>query len=646
MKISWQKFETLFFWFIIYFLLFNFLPPTKIFDLAVAGGGDLGSHQTALKIMAENIFPGFFGWTNDWYLGMPIFSFYFPLPFWIGGLLTKIGIPLAIAFKIIVMLGTYTMPISAYYFGKKIQAKYPILLSFAILFPLLFPPNTIIGGSIQSTFAGEFTHMWSLNFLLIFMGLIYEKKKIILPAIIFSLMAISHMLSVIFAVSFIAIWWLLKERKLIDMIYYFKVGVVSFLMIFWWIIPFLLYRNYTTNLGYFAGRDLWTYIYENKMLWLAYILILPINWLSKTSWYLIIASLTGILLWQIMPVNTSVWLPRFLAYYFVFIFLLATQNIALQKTQSIKIVGMIATLLFFFSFILIAKPQFIKGNFSYAMNPQLPAVSQQIINDLNSLPKGRILDEYDDEVSVFSSPRGMELIPVYTHHDYVAGLYLESALTTPISYLTMAELSFHKEQVGNYFQLIPQERITQDRAYEHLKFLAINYILVGKTSNYFLSHPEQFELFKKYENGLNLFIVKNISPIIEPVVFEPVVLDKKLDKIEREKLAITWMLDYLKIPVIINQKRSDQFKKIDDLFFLTDPKKVGSTKNITTSKIEISEKSIKLSNLEPNIPYWIKISYHPAWKTKKGKIFQTLPGLMLIVPSESEIELKYQPLNF
>jgi len=307
---------------------------------------------------------------------------------------------------------------------------------------------------------------------------------------------------------------------------------------------------------------------------------------------------------------------------------------------------MIATLLFFFSFILIAKPQFIKGNFSYAMNPQLPAVSQQIINDLNSLPKGRILDEYDDEVSVFSSPRGMELIPVYTHHDYVAGLYLESALTTPISYLTMAELSFHKEQVGNYFQLIPQERITQDRAYEHLKFLAINYILVGKTSNYFLSHPEQFELFKKYENGLNLFIVKNISPIIEPVVFEPVVLDKKLDKIEREKLAITWMLDYLKIPVIINQKRSDQFKKIDDLFFLTDPKKVGSTKNITTPKIEISEKSIKLSNLEPNIPYWIKISYHPAWKTKKGKIFQTLPGLMLIVPSESEIELKYQPLNF
>ena len=184
MKISWQKFETLFFWFIIYFLLFNFLPPTKIFDLAVAGGGDLGSHQTALKIMAENIFPGFFGWTNDWYLGMPIFSFYFPLPFWIGGLLTKIGIPLAIAFKIIVMLGTYTMPISAYYFGKKIQAKYPILLSFAILFPLLFPPNTIIGGSIQSTFAGEFTHMWSLNFLLIFMvnpSTPVEKTEVSMP---------------------------------------------------------------------------------------------------------------------------------------------------------------------------------------------------------------------------------------------------------------------------------------------------------------------------------------------------------------------------------------------------------------------------------------------------------------------------------
>lgn len=646
MKNKWQVFETVFFWFIIYFLIFNLLPPIKIFDLAVAGGGDLGSHQTALKIMSENIFPGFFGWTNDWYMGMPLFSYYFPLPFWFGALMTKIGIPIAVAFKIIVMLGTYAMPLSAYYFGKKINAKYPILFALAILFPLFFPSNTIIGGSVQSTFAGEFTHMWSLNFLLIFMGLIYEKKKILLPALAFSATALSHMLSVVFAITFIVVWWIVKERNLKDFLYYVKVGAISFILISWWIVPFLLYRNYTTDLGYFAGRDLWNYVYENKMLWLSYALILSINWFSKTNWYLIIASLISFGLWQTMPVETGVWLPRFLAYYFIFIFLLASQNIILEKVQKIKIIGLIATLLFFFSFMLIAKPESIKGNYAYAMNPHLSETSQQIVTDLNNLPKGRILDEYDDAISVFSSPRGMELIPVFTHHDYIAGLYLESALTTPISYLTMAELSFHKEQVGNYFQLIPQDKVTQDKAYEHLKFLAIDYILVGKTSNYFSSHPNQFELLKSYDNNLNLYKVKNIENIIESVVYQPIVLNQKMDKLNREKQAIDWMLNYFQIPVIINQKDSKQFEKIDDLLLLTDPKKYQLSNNLPFAKIEITKSKIKLTNLEPNTPYWVKISYHPAWKPKNGELYQTLPGLMLVVPKGSEMELNYQPLGY
>ena len=612
----------------------------------MAAGGDLGSHQTALKIMAESYFPGFFGWTNNWYMGMPLFSFYFPLPFWIGALLIKLGIPMAVAFKIIVMLGTYAMPLSAYYFGKKIQAKYPILIALAITFPLLFPPNTIIGGSIQSTFAGEFTHMWSLNFLLIFMGLIYEKKKIILSALAFSVMALSHMLSVVFAVSFIIIWWVVKERKIKDLLYYLKVGLVSFIMISWWIIPFLLYRSYTTDLGYFAGRDLWTYFYENKMLWLAYVLIITINWFSKTSWYLIIATLNGLILWQVMPVNTGVWLPRFLAYYFIFIFILTTQNIFLEKVQKFKMFNLIVTLIFFFSFMLIAKPESIKGNYSFAMNPHLSNTSQQIVTDLNNLPKGRILDEYDDAVSVFASPRGMELIPVFTHHDYVAGLYLESALTTPISYLTMAELSFHKEQVGNYFQLIPQSRITQDKAYEHLKFLAIDYILVGKTSNYFSSHLNQYELLKSYDNDLNLYRVKNIENIIEPAIYQPVILSQKMDKLTREKQAISWMLDYFQIPVIINQKISNQFEKIDDLLLLTNPKEYPKKELKQKAKIEISKSKIRLTELEPNTPYWVKISYHPAWKPKNGKLYQTLPGLMLVIPDGKEMELNYQPLGF
>ncbi|TSC92664.1 MAG: Uncharacterized protein CEN91_387 [Candidatus Berkelbacteria bacterium Licking1014_85] len=614
-----QNYPYIVVWLAIYGTLFYYLPLKYLFINAYVGGGDLGSHQTAFKEMIESIFPSFFGWTNVWYLGMPLFTFYFPLPFWFGALLTKLFIPATIAFKIIVMLGVFALPLSAYYFAKKIKMKAPIAVSVFSLIPLLLSSNTIVGGSIQSTFAGEFTHLWSLNFLLIFLGLIFEKKRTALPAIIFGLMVLSHSLSLVYVASFIAIWWLIAERNKKDFIYYLKVFGFGAILISWYLIPFLVYRRYSTDLGYFPGRDLWNYLYTEKILWLAFAFILFSFWKSKTNWFFVTLIATAILLWQFLPADIGAWLPRFIAYYLFFVPLFMGQNIFVAEIWKIKPIGMLFSILLIFVISIVCDNRVLTGNYKYAMDPPQPDSVNEMVNYLNHLPRSRVLFEYDDAVSVFFSPRGYELLPIFANQDSVAGLYLESAYSTPAVYTAMAQISVHKEQVGNYFQLLPQADIKSEDAYDTLKFLSIKYIISGKNKDIFLSRTNEYKFLKNFDENLYLFEVLNIESLITPAD-QSAIYTQKLSKIEREKYIINWLL-------------SDTLHN----FY--------ATKNIPKAEVGVGNDKIVAKNLIPNQPYWIKISYFPAWKAKGGKLFDSAPGLMLIIPDKDSMELNYKPLG-
>jgi len=102
---------------------------------------------------------------------MPIINFYFPLPYLLIALLSKI-IPYNIAFKIITVLGSFLLPACVYWMMKLFRFKYPypLLSAMGATLFLFMESYSIYGGNFLSTLAGEFGYSLSFALCFLFLG--------------------------------------------------------------------------------------------------------------------------------------------------------------------------------------------------------------------------------------------------------------------------------------------------------------------------------------------------------------------------------------------------------------------------------------------------------------------------------------------
>ncbi len=203
------------------------LHPDLIFADTTPTGGDMGAHVWWPAFIRDFLLPHgrIFGWTMDNYSGFPIGQYYFPVPA-LMVIFFDVFLPYNIAFKIVTVLGSVFLPLSAYVMGRCIKAPKPIplLMSFAAMAFLFFggdPRGTssgtastlvnysnanfnhhIMGGPILSSMAGEFSFSIALTFALLFLGTFFvmlrEGKHRCLVSILFALTVMSHLVVAIF----------------------------------------------------------------------------------------------------------------------------------------------------------------------------------------------------------------------------------------------------------------------------------------------------------------------------------------------------------------------------------------------------------------------------------------------------------------
>src|SRR3989338_5932024 len=97
---------------VIFSFLFTHFKPDLVFSDTAVTGGDTGSHNYLFYYMKNSLLANLelTGWSPDWYLGFPIFQFYFPLPYALGAILSNfIGMNSAV--KIITLLGIFLLPV-------------------------------------------------------------------------------------------------------------------------------------------------------------------------------------------------------------------------------------------------------------------------------------------------------------------------------------------------------------------------------------------------------------------------------------------------------------------------------------------------------------------------------------------------------
>ena len=250
------------------------LHPSLLLASTTTAGGDTGAHVALAKYLESNLLNHgqITGWDPGWYDGFPLYTFYFPLP----GLLTVMFNGVAsydVAFKLVTVLGTLTLPLAAWAFGKLagLREPGPGCLAAATL-PFLFEPSfSIYGGNILSTLAGEFSYSLALSLALVFLGLVAAGLRTgrhrSLSAILLAATILCHVIPAIFAVVGVGVWLILdadlrrsfggglrgivaRRRWSRRLLWSAVVGVVGLGLAAWWLVPFVLQGAYSTNMGW------------------------------------------------------------------------------------------------------------------------------------------------------------------------------------------------------------------------------------------------------------------------------------------------------------------------------------------------------------------------------------------------------------
>ncbi len=216
----WEWLPTALAFLVVYGMLIGFFsrrwPLDLIFSLTTTSGGDTGAHHYPAQYLIQELLPNWrlTGWAPGWYAGMPMLTFYFPLPFLVIALLDYI-LPYTVAFKIGTVLGVFLLPLTIYGMGRllRIRKPFPVIAAvFAGGFLLMEKSGagqlySIYGGNILSTLAGEFGYMLSFALVFLFLGSMYrgmEKPRLrmlfVANCVLLMALALSHIVTTIILV--------------------------------------------------------------------------------------------------------------------------------------------------------------------------------------------------------------------------------------------------------------------------------------------------------------------------------------------------------------------------------------------------------------------------------------------------------------
>jgi len=250
------------------------LHPMLLVANTTTAGGDTGAHVMLPAFLKAHLLTHgqLTGWDPDWYDGFPIYTFYFPLPGLIAVLFNAV-VPYGIAFKLVTVLGTLTLPVCAWAFGRMAGLRDPGPASLgAATLPFLFEPSfSIYGGNLLSTLAGEFSYSLSLSLALLFLGVVALGLRTgryrALAATLFAATLLCHLIPALFAAAGLGVWLLLdadllrglhrgagtrpaRRRWSRRLAWSVVAGAVGVGLTAWWLIPFATGQPYTTNMGW------------------------------------------------------------------------------------------------------------------------------------------------------------------------------------------------------------------------------------------------------------------------------------------------------------------------------------------------------------------------------------------------------------
>jgi hypothetical protein len=331
------------------------LHPSLLLANTTTAGGDTGAHVMLPAFLKSHLLTHgqITGWDPDWYDGFPLYTFYFPLPGLFTVLLNAV-VSYDVAFKLVTVLGTLTLPVCAWAFGRLagLRDPGPACLAAATL-PFLFEPSfTIYGGNILSTLAGEYSFSLSLSFAMLFLGVwaygLRTGRHRALAAVLFAITLLCHLLPALFAAVGAVVWLLLdadvvrgahrgvrgrlaRRRWSRRLSWSVVAGVVGVGLSAWWLLPFATGQAYTTNMGYTKVLGFPHLLFPGSARWVLAADLVGVAAMvlrrSRVALFIVIMGTVSAAAVCLDPAN-KLYNARFLPFWFLCLYLLAGYALA------------------------------------------------------------------------------------------------------------------------------------------------------------------------------------------------------------------------------------------------------------------------------------------------------------------------------
>jgi len=629
----------------------------------ITTGGDTASHYWTAHYLRHELLPSgrLLGWMAGNLAGFPIFQLYFPLPFLLMMVLS-LGMPLTIAFKWGTVVGTLGLPVSAYFGMRRLGFSRPVPAVAAVsTLPFLFQEgNSVWGGNLLSTLAGEFTYSFALTLVVLFVGHAFHALRgqsgVTACAVLLAAIGLSHAYALLFA----AVWfvlvsvWFPQPVKTLGRV--LLIGALAFGLIGFWILPLLGYSKYTSPYADLWHVEGWSQLFPPLLLPAVGIAgVVVIGWL-RDAWVgrsldprlggLLTAIVAAFLLNSVAH-RIGVVDIRFLPFVQLFVGLVAAVGVG-RSIRALRIpsIEALAPILLLITVAAVIDrtaervPEWVHWNYSGFENrpgwKDFRAINEAVRGDVND---PRVVFEHAPHHNAAGSIRAFESLPYFSGRSTLEGLYIQSSLLTPEVFYLQSEVSSSGSCPLPDFHCTAFDA---DRAADHLRlFNASQVIARTEVVKERLRSSPDF-VWESSRGPYDVFRVDGATgQYVEPVRLEPI----EVDTVDWRETAFRWFGRATpRTPLLIQSERgvraTKDLNEVDRL--LDDPARLISGVEAVRVESTLENHRIRISTNRPGHPLLVKVAYHPRWSSTTGEeIHLVTPGFMLVYPRGREIVLVF-----
>ena len=638
-------------------------------------GGDAASHLLYAKLYADDLlFSGqILPWVPEVFGGMPFLSYYFPLPFIVIALLSKV-LGLASAFKWGGFLACLLLPGAVFVASRRwlsfswAAACFAGLGAFAYL---LHEQNSIWGGNLLSTLAGEFAYSYGVLFavlaIMAWARAVHLGRGWLLAALLEAASGFSHgfpLLVVGFSSAFLLLDSLLSgnraqcwQRCKRSFWQLTRGHLLAFALLGGWLWPMLEMHGLTipndASFPVSGWHDL-----------------LPV-----ALWPSLGGGLLGLALLAFPSVRRA-WGPgqRLALCYLISacglaaVFFLAGDQLGVADIRFFPLVWLLGAIacgwLLGQALSAVGRPSTGRENSRPALlrilcmgaatlallgwlgehvrmvpdwslwnhsglqaKPQWHNLSRLFPAMQGHLWSPRLVFEHDPANNDLGSTRSLEALPMFLNHRPVLeGLYMESALLGPAIYQLQSEISARPSSPLVRF---PSGSLDPQFAAKHMNFLHTDTLLLR--SRHAKETLEASGLFVKRAESppFALYRLKHFDSQLASVVNVPIQMRPTQDWMQD---AFAWF------------RTRSRFDAYLPVYGHTAVPITAPDNNAPTPVIEksLARDELVFETGAIGRPHLIKMAYHPRWQlASQGSLHIAGPGYMLVVPQEKEIRLVY-----